>query len=370
MKLSKGELVLSAAELSAAPAALGLPVGTSSRIPVVRATPAAEAAVTAFFDGASEAVRALWRDAIASLARPVRTGVLHHALAEETSGRAILVWGPQTGTDAVTLVNAGTDWSIRRRSVDDLVGLIRAILLDDVPLSPMPERIVVSQDGALVFLAVLHALRVGRLKALLEHEPAPIAFTPDVILAAFDVAALDDFRWPLSFFDKVLPASLDGIEWESRIPAALAELENRGLLAKTKLADTWIPTPLGWRFVAADAQHLTRVGVRVGDVRADGVEAHETFLLERTLQDVVMIDLGGREAVMASLTFADLTTVLTGALTPPPALLAPSEPAGGPKGRAAATEPARAAPCFCAACGAKLKAGAKFCGECGAAIGG
>jgi hypothetical protein len=369
MKLSKGELVLSAAELSAAPAALGLPVGSASRIPVVRATPADEAAVTAFFEGASEAVRDLWHGAIATLARPVRTGVLHHALAEETSGRTILAFGPETGTDAVTLTNAGTDWSIGRRRVDDLVGTIRAILLDGVPLSPMPERVVVSQDAALVFLAVLHVLRVGRLKALLEHEISPVAFTPDALLAAFDAAALDDFRWPLLFFDKVLPASLDGVEWESRIPAALADLAKHGLITETKHTDTWIPTPLGWRFVAADAQHLTRVGVRVGDVRADGVEAHETFLLERTLQDVVMIDLGGREAVVASLVFEDLTKLLVAALTPPPELLAPPKPATL---RAAAESAAaqRPAPRFCASCGAKLKPGAKFCAECGAPIGG
>jgi hypothetical protein len=368
MKVSKGELVLSATELAAAPAALGLLVGSASRIPRVRSTPADEATVKAFFDDASEAAATLWRAAIATLARPVRTGVLHHGLAEETSGRAILAWGSETGTDAVSLADAGGTWSIRRMGVAEIVGTIRSILLDGVPLSPMRERIVVSQDAALVFQAVLHALRVGRLKALLDHDVSPVAFSPDAIVAAFDDAALDDFRWPLLFFDKVLPASLDGIEWESRVPAALDELARRGLVEKTKVADTWIPTPLGYRFVVADAQHLTRVGLRVGDVLDDEREAHETFLFERTLQDVSMVDLGGREAVIASLGFDDLDKLLTATLTPSPALLRPPRPESKAEPKPAPAEPARPAPRFCASCGAKLKAGAKFCGECGSPI--
>lgn len=368
MKVSKGELVMTGAELAAAPAALGLLIGPLSRLPKVLSTAADAAAVTGFFAELREPVAALCRGAIATLAKPARVGVLHYAIGEESLTRAILAWGPGTGEDAVVMASRGEDWVIRPTKREELVATIRSVLLEEVPLSPSTLRVVLSQDSALVLLAILHALRAGRLRSMLEHTVAPVAFTPDAVVAALDEAPLDDFRWPFLFWDKVLPFSLDGLPWEGRIEPALTELAKRGLVAEAKaVAGTWIPTPLGYQLMVADAQHLTKVGLRVTATDEENLEGHEAFLFQRSPQEVSMIDLGGREAVIASLGFDDLGKLLTGVLTPPPAAVtvapAPLEPPPAPPSTGSA-------PRFCAACGSKIKQGAKFCGECGSRIAG
>lgn len=370
MKVSKGELVLTGAELAAAPARLGLLVGPLSRIPQVANTEGDAAAVASFFAEAREPVAALWRGAIATLARPGRIGVLHYALGEESLARAILAWGPDTLEEAVLMVSRAEDWVIRRTTAEELAATIRSVLLEGTAPSPSPLRVVLSQDAALIFLAVLHALRAARLKSLLDHAVAPIAFTVAAIAEVLEDSGVDDFRWPLLFWDKVLPFSLDGISWDGRIAPALTELRTRGLIEEVKgAADTWMLTPLGYPLAVADAQHLTKVGLRVTKTRDEDLKAHETFLFQRSLQDVLLIDLGGREAVIASLGFGDLGKLLTGVLTPPADAIAPKEQVPPPLPTPTSPEaaaPARSAPRFCASCGAKLVPGAKFCRECGA----
>ena len=367
MKVSKGELVITGAELAAAPAELGLLVGPLSRIPRVANTEADAAAVASFFAEAREPVAALWRGAIATLAKPGRIGVLHYALGEESLSRAILAWGPDTGDETVLMVSRADEWLLRRATAEELATTIRSVLLEGTAPSPMPLHVVLSQDAALVFLAVLHVLRTARLKSLLDNAVAPVAFTVAAVAEALENSGIDDFRWPLLFWDKVLPFSLDGISWDGRIAPALAELATRGLVEKVKgSADAWMPTPLGYPLAVADAQHLTKLGLRVTATRDQDLKAHETFLFQRSLQDVLMVDLGGREAVIASLPLDDLAKLLARVLTPPAEAVAP--PPAAVAAPPPAEKPAQAPPAFCASCGAKLKPGAKFCRECGAPV--
>ena len=358
MKVIDGELVATSAELVAAPAVLDLIVGPLSRIPRVDSGPGDETAVKEFFDAARGEFKALYRAAIATLADPGRIGTLHFALGEESLRRAILAWGPATSQEAVMMVSRSDGWSIRQTSPEELTDTLASVLLEDVALSPSRIGVALSQEAAFVFLAVLHLLRHGRLRALLAYEPSPVGFTGKAVLEALENAGIEDYRWPLLFFDKVLPFSMNGLTWGKQLAPALSELTDRGLIERVKKQkDTWMLTPLGYQLAVADAQHLTKAGLRVTESTEKNLKAHETFLFLRSLQDIVMYDLGGREAVITSITLDNLRTLLENVLTPPAHVLKP-RPADVPV-------PTQEAGNSCDQCGTRLAPGAKFCPSCG-----
>lgn len=358
MKVIDGELVATSAELVAAPAVLDLSVGLLSRIPRVDSTPDDEKAVKEFFDSARGEFQALFRAAIATLVDPGRIGTMHFALGEESLRRAILAWGPATGQEAVMMVSRSDGWSIRQTSPEELTDSLASVLLEDVALSPSRIGAALSQEGAFVFLAVLHVLRHGRLRALLSYEPSPVGFNGKAVLEALENAGIEDYRWPLLFFDKVLPFSMNGLTWGKQLEASLRELADRGFVEQVKKQkDVWMLTPLGYQFAVADSQHLTKAGLRITESTEKDLKAHETFLFMRSLQDILMYDLGGREAVITSVTIENLRALLANVLTPPAHVLKPraadmsvSTPEAGDS---------------CGQCGTRLEPGAKFCPSCG-----
>lgn len=358
MKVIDGELVATSAELVAAPAVLDLSVGLLSRIPRVDSTPDDEKAVKEFFDSARGEFQALFRAAIATLVDPGRIGTMHFALGEESLRRAILAWGPATGQEAVMMVSRRDGWSIRQTSPEELTDSLASVLLEDVALSPSRIGAALSQEGAFVFLAVLHVLRHGRLRALLSYEPSPVGFNGKAVLEALENAGIEDYRWPLLFFDKVLPFSMNGLTWGKQLEASLRELADRGFVEQVKKQkDVWMLTPLGYQFAVADSQHLTKAGLRITESTEKDLKAHETFLFMRSLQDILMYDLGGREAVITSVTIENLRALLANVLTPPAHVLKPraadmsvSTPEAGDS---------------CGQCGTRLEPGAKFCPSCG-----
>ncbi len=386
MKLIKGELVATGPELVAAPAVLELKTGPLSRMPRVRSDSGDAEAVRAFFRDARPEIGALYKAAIATLAAPVRIGTFHYALGEEALNRMILAWGGMTGTSVVAMVHTGDEsgWSIAMLDPDALAELLASVLLSNVALKPGRIHMALSQDSALVLLAILHLLRHGRLNALLRHEPSPVGFDAAAIPEAMEATGQDDYRWPLLFFDKVLPFSLNGLVWEEQIEPALKELADRGVIEKVKGGkDTWALTALGYQLAVADAQHMTKAGLRITQsADEDSLKGHETFLFMRALQDVIMYDLGGKEAVVASVSFEDLATLAKNVLTLPDELVAADAaavPAAGtcpscggtvtPGARfcpSCGTQIGAAAAPACAKCGAPLAKGARFCAKCGA----
>jgi len=370
MRIENGELVATGAQLAAAPAVLDLEVGALARLPRMRATEADEDAVQAFLDGAQQDIAALSRAMLTTLAAPVRTGVLHYALGEESMTRAALFWGPATGTRAVMMVAREDDWALASVTPEELTDTLASVLLEGVPLSPARLRLAMSQDAACAFLAILHLLRGARLIALLDHEVAPVSFTAEDVVTAIEKCGVEDFRWPFLFLDKLLPYSLNALEWSDAIGPALRELTERGLIELAEEdSDIFLLSRRGYQFFVADAQHFTKAGLRVTAEAGDGGKGHETFLFLRSLQDLIMIDLGGREAVMASIPFEDLRTLVGTVLTPPEKMIAARPTRGG--GVADAAAPSQASergPLACTACGQDLEGGARFCPRCGNAV--
>ncbi len=353
MKLDDGELVATGAELAAAPAVFNLLLGDMSRLPRVPSTVLDQEEVKGFFDGLSEDFAAMNKAAVATLANPSRIGVLHYTLGEESISRAILAWGKPTGSRVVLMVSGGSEgWRIRVEPIDSLVKTISSVLLERIPLLPVDIRCSVTQEAALVFLAVHHLLRESRMLALLSHREPTSAFSAESVEEVLNDSGTEDFRWPFFFLDKVLPFSANGVSWGESIPSALGELAARGLLRKSGDAKekAWELTQTGYRVFLAAHHHLTKVGLRITELDESGRKAHEALLLIRSLQDLFLFDLAGREAVVASVDMEGMRKLVGQLLSL--------------DGMAADPGAMRS----CPACAARIPATAAVCPECGMAL--
>lgn len=313
MKLDDGELVATGAELAAAPAVFNFPLGELARVPRVSNTDRDAEAVKIFFNGLSEDFEAINKAAIATLANPSRIGVFHYTLGEESISRAILAWGKETADRVVLMVSAGGgDWRIRVESVDSLMKTISSVLMDRAPLLPVDIRSSVTQEAALVFLAALHLLRESRMLALISHHEPATDFTVDSVEDVLNDSGTEDFRWPFFFFDKVLPFSTNGVSWSESMASSLKELAGRDLVREVKGSQegSWQLTPTGYRVFLATHHHLTKVGLRVTELNDDGLKGHEGIFLIRSMQDLFLFDLAGKEAVIASVDMGGMETLV------------------------------------------------------------
>ncbi|MCP5541770.1 MAG: zinc ribbon domain-containing protein [Akkermansiaceae bacterium] len=413
MKLDSGELIATGAELSAAPGALGLDPSELSRLPRIGHTPTDEETVRAFLATLSDDFAAVYRAALETLARPDRVGVLHYSLGEESVSRAILAWGAPTGRGIVLMVRGdGDQWRLRVEPAESLRKTIATVVLEDTPLSPVDIRCAVTHEAAAVFLAAIHLLRENRLLAMLSHREAPRAFDEGSLADVLKDSGTEDFRWSLPFFDKVMPVNPGEISWEKIVPGALGELAARDLVAPAADGKTWHLTASGYRIALADHHQLTKFGLRISEINKTGKVGHEGLLGIRSLHDLFLFNLAGREAVVAAADFNSLGKLLepflfretlertrktetTGngqehgsrscpacaaripadaafckhcgmALTT--AKVSATEPRPEPESEPKAAPPALPRRKFCAHCGAPLKPTAKFCGGCGKAI--
>lgn len=302
------DLLASAAELVAASTLIGEPHGNLSRLPRVNPAPEIEDSVKAFFSSLSKERRALTESMIAAVANPVRAGTLHYSLGDLELKRCILVRHAQGGPAWTLMFFSESAWRLRLIAPDDLVRLIMAVLQEEVPLRSSPYRCCLNTSSALLFVGILHLLHAAHLQACLAHRESPLTFDASVLPDVMHEGATEDFRWPLHFFDKVLPHSVEVMPWLEDLKAALADLAAHGLI-KAQGADH-VLTMAGFVFAVSFRQHLTKVALRFTSEGETSAEAHEALLMVRSLHDLHLVDIGGKESALASLSLADARTLL------------------------------------------------------------
>lgn len=349
------DLVATGAELVAAAALLGEPYGSLSRLPRVLPTPEIEAAVQAFLGQLSPERRTSTTALIAAVANPARAGALHYTLGDLEVRRSILVWHPRTGSAWTLLFFAGTHWHLRLLTPEDLLRVLMEVLQESVPLRSSPYRCSLNTSSALLFLGILHLLQAAHLQACLSHVESPLRFAPDVLPDVLQEGSTEDFRWPLYFFDKVLPHSVEIMPWQEDLPAALDDLAAHDLIEPD--GTDYRLTPHGFGFAAGFRHHLTKVALRLTRLNASDLEAHEAILLVRSPHDLHLHDVSGRESALASLSLPEARTLLAGLLQLAPAVAAESP--------APAAAPLPAAKRTCTVCGTRFAVEAAECPTCG-----
>ena len=241
-------------------------------------------------------------------------------------------------------------------SVDSLMKTISSVLMDKIPLSPVDIRSSVTQEAALVFLSALHLLRESRMLALISHYEPASTFSMELVEEVLNDSGTEDFRWPFFFFDKVLPFSANGVSWSESMESSFEELANRDLVREVKGAQDgeWQLTPTGYRVFLAMHHHVTKVGLRVTELNDAGIKGHEGLFLIRSMQDLFLFDLAGKEAAIASVDMDGMEKVVRDILT------VVGEGSDVPTHSA----PQRS----CPACASRISADAVQCPVCGIAI--
>lgn len=349
------DLVATGAELVAASSLVGEPYGSLSRLPRVLPTPEVEAQVKTFLEQLSPERRQITAAMIASVANPGRAGTLHYTLGDLEVRRVILAWHPATGPAWTFMFFADTHWHLRLLTPDDLLRVLMEVLQEDTPLRSTPYRCCLNTSSSLLFLGILHLLQAAHLHACLGHLESPIRFDSSVLPDVMHEGGTEDFRWPLYFFDKVLPHSVEVMPWAEELAPALADLVAHDLI-KPQGSDYQL-TPAGFAFAIAFRHHLTKIALRFTSQNDADIETHEAMLLVRSPHDLHLLDVGGKESALASLTLDDARKLLGELLRIGPATAEPPV--------AAASAPAPAAKRTCTVCGARFAMEAAVCPTCG-----
>lgn len=349
------DLVATGAELVAASSLIGEAYGSLSRLPRVLPTPEVEAEVKAFLEQLSPERRNITTAMIAAVANPGRAGTLHYTLGDLEVRRVILAWHPATGPAWTFMFFAGTRWHLRLLTPEDLLRVLMEVLQESIPLRSTPYRCCLNTSSSLLFLGILHLLQAAHLHACLGHLESPISFDPSVLPDVMHEGSTEDFRWPLYFFDKVLPHSVEVMPWAEELAPALADLVAHDLI--TPQGGDYKLTTNGFAFAAAFRHHLTKIGLRFTSQNDADIETHEAVLLVRSPHDLHLLDVGGKESALATLTLDDTRKLLEELLRIGPVTTEPPV--------AAASAPAPSAKRTCTVCGTRYAMDADVCPTCG-----
>jgi hypothetical protein len=350
------DLVATGAELVAASSLIGEPYGNLSRLPRVLPTPEVEDGVKAFLEQLAPERRNITTAMISAVANPGRAGTLHYTLGDLEVRRVILAWHPATGPAWTFMFFGGTQWHLRLVEPEELLRVLMEVLQSDTPLRSTPYRCCLNTSSSLLFLGILHLLQAAHLHACLSHVESPVSFDPNVLPDVMHEGSTEDFRWPLYFFDKVLPHSVEVMPWAEELAPALADLVAHDLI-KPEGGD-YALTPAGFAFAAAFRHHLTKIGLRFTSQNDAEIETHEAVLLIRSPHDLHLLDVGGKESALASLTLADARNLLAELFH-----VGPATPAAPVSTNAPAATPA--AKRTCTVCGARYAMEADVCPTCG-----
>ena len=406
MRIDHGDLLLSDTELTAAlngtgraPNALGLMPGPAEGL----------GAMGGPGNALDQSLSPEFTRAMIALVAPAKSAVLHYTIADESISRSFLAWPSGAGDDLVALVRTGANRRVSVRTLTAMRLFIARLLAANETLVESGVSLSLSTGAILVFLAIAEHVRLMRYHAMQVHTEPTTIFNQDEVQARLTSAGVEDFRWPLLFLDKVMPAPIAHALTPQDVGAAIDELILAGLIDQVddsgELHIFELAGP-GLRLCDALQHDVAKLALRVSAIRDDGEIGHEVMLLVRSGFDLFLFDLAGEQGTLASLGPGTLDALVSHALRRPAVLTveatgtvaSPRPPAVQPLAPAAtvvrcpmcgqvahatarycsqcgAPLPLPPAPVasgspagFCPACGHANRAGSGYCGQCGAAL--
>jgi len=343
MNMDENDFVLTEAEVAAAQQELDVsPTGLGVK-PDAQPTPAAVATTVP----PEDRDRFTWM--MQALTAPAKRVIFHYTVGDESLTRSVVAWGhPDTGAVA-TMAQTGTLLRFGTRSAEDLVLVTADVLAVDAGVHETVLGLTMSVSGLLTWLAIVEHLRALKLSAVLGHYAPEHFFNRAEVEARLAGAVDEDFRWPLMFFAKVLPAdgaaALGGVDLEE----GLAELEALEIIEDAG-AGIWETTHQGDWLAGEITSSVSKVGCGVAAHRPDGAVGYRTMMFVRSPLHVLMLVIDGDEGVIAAVSADRVVEFVEDVFASPDSDGSPIAAAG----------------VFCPACGAEMHSGDRFCAQCGA----
>ena len=366
MHIDQGDFILSENELSAilndirgSATGLGLAAGPTEGLDV-----------KTVYDTLDPSLRSGFDRAMTTLIAPAKVTKFHYTVADESISRSLLAWTPDADDDLIALVGTGTNRRVSIRSQSSMRLLVSRLLAANDTLVEEGISLFLSTGAIMVFLAVAEHLRLARYHAIQTHSTPYNIFNQEEIEARLTAAGVEDFRWPLLFLDKVMPAPIAEALSSQDIGAAIDELILAGLIdqvdEKGEVQVYELAGP-GVRICDALLHEVGKVALGISAFRDDGEIGHEVMLLVRSGFDLFLFDLAGQQGAIASLGASSLDELMKQALRSPAALPVQGD-APAVSGQQGASLPPTSTTLRCSNCGLSLPDGARFCSQCGAAV--
>ena len=335
--------------------------------------------------GLPDGVETTLRWALTTLKAPAKVMAVHTSLADELLTRQTFAWPTGNDIDLVVLNPGAADggtatWRVGRRSLSAVRARVRDTLAVDAGLPVETFNVSLPTQGIVALLAIIDHLRYARRYAELVYEPPVVSFSLSEILARLEDAEIDDFRWPLLFFEKLTPpgalasyteeAAIGGLEalrdaelievlTEDAAGEAAADQRYRLLPVADALADTFL-------------HEVSKVGFTVsqclpGALAPDGSVGigQDIGLLVRGAVRLVLVWVSGPTGTLAFVDAEGVDALLDATLeAPPDDAIAASQASGSAVMTASEILPPR----FCSQCGVRLEPTSRFCSQCGAPV--
>jgi RNA polymerase subunit RPABC4/transcription elongation factor Spt4 len=368
MKLDKeyNSLQMVPQELSALSQGMG---GAPNALSVIAHEPLPQDQVQAALSGlnAFDAdKRQEFTSAIKDLLNPVQMAAFHYSIAEDSFNRSFLAWGVGDAKSLALLTQKPASVSVGRRSATEIKLLITRVLAVDPSLKHANILIKMTSLAAVVLIAIFDYYRLARYRSLLLHTVPADTFVLSEILDLMQQASKEDFRWPLFFLEKVLPADLSKSADLQKLSIVMDELIKTGFVEKIE-AEQNEPGPAVYALtdaaqIVSEAliHNSSKVALTISAPRPDKQIGHETYLFLRDTNFLFLFDITGSQGVLTGLDAGSCDTLLNKIFSAPRCSMQDMPQAGVSP---AATKQAGAL--YCAGCGAVFKPDAKFCPSCG-----
>lgn len=310
--------------------------------------------------------------AIKELLNPVQMAAFHYSIAEDSFNRSFLAWGAGDGKSLALLTQKPGSVSVGRRSATEIKSLITRVLAVDPTLKHANILIKMTSLAAVVLIAIFDYYRLARYRSLLLHTVPEDSFVLSEILDLMQQASKEDFRWPLFFLEKVLPADLSKSADLQKLNSVMDELIKAGFVEKIE-AEQNEPGPAVYALtdaaqIVSEAliHHSSKVALTISAPRSDKQIGHETYLFVRDTNFLFLFDITGSQGVLTGLGAGSCDTLLNKIFSAPRGSMQDM-----PQAQAAASatvQAKQAGAAQCGKCGTELKPGAKFCPSCGAPV--
>lgn len=274
------------------------------------------------FDTLPELQQMEFMDAIKAFCLPEYTILWHETVADQSITRSAAACNSYS-PDKWTIISWNPEgvW-LRRRTTSELsLGLTRFLAVYP-GLKTNNFRLGLSSEAALTAVAALDHCLLAELLAKLEHTNAAASFTLGELQPRFQEADQEDFRWPLLFLQKLVPADLQELAEPERLSSALQELTQAGLLICVEDEDN---QPLNHLYLFSEEgealrqgflHETSKAGLRVSAISASGEVTHEVFFFLRDPLSLWMFDLTGGGAAIVDLDQIEFQQLIRKILNP------------------------------------------------------